>query len=329
MPPSSESRLEAGVAVMPGWVSALTRRVRDKYKKRNLLAEGMGGAIIGLSPSLSRARRIARGARILTMKELELALPTVTVAQQAFTSSGLANWLAEYLPEHHAIAPELLNKKKIELFLSCQLAQADRASAILDAAGGKYTYLARLRAPRRYLQDRFIQPSLRERLTPHVCCICSDVRALPLADGTLDAIVCHHAFEHFVGDTDTAFIRECVRLLRPGGRLVVVPVFIADAYMEITNTFVFDGWGDDTAVRVRDVRETLPGRRRSGHFARLYDVAAFQRRVVTPLLQANCTVNLIEPLFDGRLVPDRSLPSNARKSRFNYPFRVLVAQAPQ
>jgi len=38
--------------------------------------------------------------------------------------------------------------------------------------------------------------------------------------------VLHNAFEHFEGDADTRFVHEAARVLKPGGRLCIVPLFM-------------------------------------------------------------------------------------------------------
>jgi len=49
-------------------------------------------------------------------------------------------------------------------------------------------------------------------------------RRIPHADATVDAIYSSHMIEHLLPDDAWAFLRECRRVLRPGGRLrLVVP----------------------------------------------------------------------------------------------------------
>ena len=54
---------------------------------------------------------------------------------------------------------------------------------------------------------------------PDVPVAAANLVALPLADGAVDLVVCSQVVEH-LWDQD-AFVAECARVLRPGGRLVV------------------------------------------------------------------------------------------------------------
>lgn len=51
--------------------------------------------------------------------------------------------------------------------------------------------------------------------------------AIPLPDSCLDGIVSHNAWEHFEGDAALGFIAEARRLLKPGAKLCIIPVSLA------------------------------------------------------------------------------------------------------
>jgi SAM-dependent methyltransferase len=68
----------------------------------------------------------------------------------------------------------------------------------------------------------------------HGRCIGSDVRSIPLPDGSVNKMAAHCAFDHFRDDADAAFLREAARLLRPGGRLCILPLYLD----EVTTNYV-------------------------------------------------------------------------------------------
>lgn len=49
--------------------------------------------------------------------------------------------------------------------------------------------------------------------------------SMPVEDGFADIMTLHCSFEHFEGDSDSRFIREAGRVLRPGGRLCILPFY--------------------------------------------------------------------------------------------------------
>lgn len=57
-----------------------------------------------------------------------------------------------------------------------------------------------------------------------------DAARMPIPDGFATALTLHNSFEHFEGDTDMRFLREAGRVLRPGGRMCIVPLFLRDSY---------------------------------------------------------------------------------------------------
>jgi hypothetical protein len=109
----------------------------------------------------------------------------------------------------------------------------------------------------------------------------SSADALPLPDRSLGAMTLHCSFEHFEGNADTGLIREAARVLRPGGRLCILPLYLADTFANIT----------DPAIAVEDARFD-PGapvhvvKGFNNRFGRFYDVGELTRRVLSPARDA-------------------------------------------
>jgi SAM-dependent methyltransferase len=62
----------------------------------------------------------------------------------------------------------------------------------------------------------------------------SNAAEIPLPDSTLDGMTLHCTFEHFEGNADSAFIRECARLLKPGGKTVILPLYVNSNWTNVT-----------------------------------------------------------------------------------------------
>lgn len=69
----------------------------------------------------------------------------------------------------------------------------------------------------------------------------SPASAIPLPDGSLDSMMLHNSWEHFEGDEDIAFLFETRRLLKPGGRMLIIPLFLKDEMEIWTSPTVWSG----------------------------------------------------------------------------------------
>lgn len=63
----------------------------------------------------------------------------------------------------------------------------------------------------------------------------SNAENIPLGDETITKMGLHCSFEHFEGDADYGFIKEAYRLLRPGGRVCIIPLYSTEKYHILTN----------------------------------------------------------------------------------------------
>ncbi len=60
-----------------------------------------------------------------------------------------------------------------------------------------------------------------------------DCEALPFADGSFDAAICSMSFHHY--PHPEAFLRSCCRVLRPGGRLILRDMTVAEFLLGFVN----------------------------------------------------------------------------------------------
>jgi SAM-dependent methyltransferase len=100
--------------------------------------------------------------------------------------------------------------------------------------------------------------------------------AMPVADQFADKLVLHNSFEHFEGTADSGFIAEAWRVLKPGGVVCIVPLFVSERYSIISDPLTDRrGIAWDAGARVIE----LPGRH--NRFGRFYDAPALDARVLS------------------------------------------------
>jgi SAM-dependent methyltransferase len=186
------------------------------------------------------------------------------------------------------------HEKGLEHFLAAGLLGLGPGQVCIDIASQNSPapdIYARLHGVEVYTQDLSYPPGLDGRR------IGGSASKLPLADGFADAMVLHNAFEHFEGDADMGFIREAARVLRPGGRLCILPLFLYTEYAIQTDPAALTGtWPPfDPGARLWAARGWQD---RHGRF---YDAARLRSRVL-----ANAGVFALRLLeyTDARAVDD-------------------------
>lgn len=174
---------------------------------------------------------------------------------------------------------------------------------VLDAACGRNAdFLRAVRArsgngPTLYGQDLTIDLKCEDMTLME-----GSVAHIPLPDGCLDAVTCHHSFQHFRNDTDVRFVNEAIRVLKVGGQLIITPIYVTDHYAEIYNSR--DGkLGDPAARLIIDTTATLPGWEATTGLARTYSAQALASRIIEPLAGI-AAAEVLDVLIDGMPVPD-------------------------
>lgn len=132
---------------------------------------------------------------------------------------------------------------------------------------------------------------------------CATTSGLP--DGFATALSTQCAFELFHGDSDLRFLHEAARVLAPGGRLAVLPLYLDDAYFLLRSPYALPPAGADepgATVVWRDDRFHAP-------FSRHYSPEAFARAIyhrLPPELDARVSfISNLEELM--RAYPDQRI----------------------
>lgn len=124
-------------------------------------------------------------------------------------------------------AARAATEKWLEHFVSIDLLRPQPSEVAIDIASCTSPFPDILRERwgcRTYRQDWNYAPGVNGDQ------IGGDAAALPIPDGFADMLTLHCSFEHFEGDRDKRFLREAERVLRPGGRLCILPLYTNWAY---------------------------------------------------------------------------------------------------
>lgn len=235
-------------------------------------------------------------------------------------------WIKQYFPEFRMQFKHLLHKKLIEFYTTFTLLDSQPDDVIMDAAGGLYTYLDKIESRKIYLQDIMISKALKNNLGKKVEFIESDVCEINLPDNSIDKISCHHSFEHFQSDSDILFIKEIQRLLNMEGKCCILPIFIADRYIEVTNALTFNKKFDIKSKLVIDPTAIIPGGKESGRYSRIYNLNAFQERILNNIDYSNFKVTISELRMNGNAVPDLTLKCHKDIAEIERPYRAMVIE---
>ncbi len=168
-------------------------------------------------------------------------------------------------------APDF-HEKALEHYLAAELLQLRPDDVYIDIANAGSPapdIYAELYGCTAYRQDLDYPAGIHGRT------IGGDAAAMPLPDGFATKMALHCSFEHFEGDADMRFITEAARVLRPGGRLCILPLYLYRIYAAQTDPAVIS----PARQRFDDGALLHAARGWGERHARFYDVPQFTRRV--------------------------------------------------
>jgi hypothetical protein len=225
----------------------------------------------GFPPSLDddlRREIETRFAAILRPYELSAA-----VFQRFKRECGYADSYVGYM------GPELLDEKLLEHFVSVELLRPQSGEVSIDIGSAQspfFNWVAKTFGCESYQLDLAYEPGV------HGNKIGASADAMPFEAPAVDVMTLHCSIDHFEGQSDSGFVREAARVLKPGGRVCILPVYFAAEPTNIVDPKHFAPRATiDPMARVRSVEGY------NNRFGRFYSPETFQRRILDAAVGLN------------------------------------------
>lgn len=210
--------------------------------------------------------------------------PGINVEEYRVDVDRFRNWVKSakypFLAYHSAV-----EEKFLEHFVSVELLGSLRSGLLVDVASWRsyFPTLMRERGFQVIVQDLVYEEGL------HGDLLGCNAEAMPLPDESVTAMTLHCSFEHFEGTADVGFIREADRLLRPGGRVVIIPLYLHEKQLTwVDPSFLLRG------ERIEEAGATWqPAVGYGNRFGRMYSPETFVSRVVEAVGQTRLKLSLV------------------------------------
>lgn len=103
-----------------------------------------------------------------------------------------------------------------------------------------------------------------------------DATNMHFSDESVSGMSIQSAYECFIGDADTRLIKEAARILKPKGKLIIIPLYMHEKYLStLSPTYYGKGTADEGSFEC--IRTDCRGGLAIGRF---YDIAALKERVL-------------------------------------------------
>jgi len=188
------------------------------------------------------------------------------------TGGGGARNFTEKSLEHY-VASKLLNLGKDDVYIDVGSADSPAPEIYHKLYGCTW-----------FRQDIMFPRQVRGNI------IGGDACDMPIESGFATKIGLHCSFEHFEGNSDVKFIREASRVLRKGGKLCILPLYLFNKYAVQTNPASMPSGGipferDATLYCVKGW---------SSRHSRFYDVPHLVTRIKNNASAYNLTIYVLE-----------------------------------
>lgn len=213
--------------------------------------------------------------------------------------TGPAPGASAYLDYEKYPGPLLLPEKLFEHWATLHLLQLQPGQTLIDIGSAASPFPAYVREAlglEAFSLDPDYPPGI------HGFRIGAFAQSIPLPAESVDGLVLHCALDHFEGTSDTDFMAEAARVLRPGGKLLSLPLYLSHQPANLCDPQCWKpGIGFDSEARIHWV---LHHRNR---FGRIYSPQTYLSRLQNPAQKAGLQVQLLRFLPIEGIVPNSYL----------------------
>lgn len=234
--------------------------IRHRYPGRVSL-----GAIDTTDPGCTAAIRAS-------LKEAGIALTPLTIEREEYLAFLSAAGYRERYPLYY---PDNFFEKTLEHYLCYLLLDLREGDTFIDIASEHSPVpeiFGRISGCTCFSQDLMYEPGIHGRR------IGGDASDLPVPDQSFDAAIATCSLEHFENDSDIRFMTEMERVLAPGGKIIIAPLYLytleacqTDPLYSIPGEVNFD---DDARI--------FCAKGWGNRHARFYSPASLSRRIIAP-----------------------------------------------
>jgi SAM-dependent methyltransferase len=118
-------------------------------------------------------------------------------------------------------------EKSLEHYLAAKLLDLSKNDVYIDVASGgspAAEIYRRIYGCKSYMQDMMFPRGIHQNVIGGNAC------NMPVEDNFASKMALHCSFEHFEGNSDIELIREANRVLKRGGRLCIIPLYLFPKY---------------------------------------------------------------------------------------------------
>ena len=181
----------------------------------------------------------------------------------------------------------VFGEKSLEHYLAAKLLNLTKDDVYIDIASEQSPapeIYQRLYGCRVYRQDLTYPEGINGNV------IGGDAGNMPVRDGFATKMALHCSFEHFEQDSDIAFIKEASRVLSPGGKLCILPLYLFTKYAIQTDPAALPKGG--IPFESDAVLYCLKGWR--GRHARFYDVSHLISKIRNNINDLELTIWVVQ-----------------------------------